>query len=119
MKKGWESRHLRSTPGVVLNQSPVLPFEKIALCAVLYRFSMTCMLALMLCFLIVAQCGFMPNSANRLLRMCEDMIQILLLLKVLFVEDSQVEYLLCGAHFCSEIGLRFFNDLPCMWVEPA
>ena len=41
----------------------------------------------------------------------EDMVQILMLLKVLFTQDSQVEYLLYGASPRSEPSLFLNNNL--------
>ena len=55
LKRVGESRHPCRTPTVVLNHSPVLPLNRIALWALSYRFSMAhMMLAVMLYFLIVA-----------------------------------------------------------------
>ena len=56
LKRVGESRHPRRIPTVVLNQSPLLPFNRTTLWSALsYRLSMTrMMLALMLYFLIVA-----------------------------------------------------------------
>ena len=49
LKRVGESRHPCRTLTVVLNQFPVLPFNRTALCALTYRFSMTrMMLALLL-----------------------------------------------------------------------
>ena len=53
----------------------------------------------------------LPHSAKNLFLIYEDLIQILLILLLLFVEDSQVEYLLCGAPSCCETSLLFCNDL--------
>ena len=41
----------------------------------------------------------------------EDMVQILLMLKVLFTQDSEVEGLFCGASSGSEPDLLFSNYL--------
>ena len=38
---------------------------------------------------------------------------------VLFVEDSQVKYLPCGAPSCSETSLLFCNGLFCVWLKYA
>ena len=48
----------------------------------------------------------------------EDMVQILLMLTVLFTQDSEVEDLFYGAFPGSEPGL-FFNNLFRLWIEPV
>ena len=53
----------------------------------------------------------MPKSVKSHFKIYEDMIQILLLLHVFLVEDSQVEYPLCGVPSCPEISLLLCNDL--------
>ena len=53
----------------------------------------------------------MAYSVKRLLKIYEEIIQILLILYALFVEDSHIEYLLCDAPSCPETSLLFFNDL--------
>ena len=49
----------------------------------------------------------MPNSAECLIEVLEDVVKVLLLLQVLLTEYSQVENLLCCAPSCSETGLFF------------
>ena len=44
----------------------------------------------------------MPYSAKGFFEINEDMVQILLMLEVLFTQDSKVEDLLCGASPGSE-----------------
>ena len=44
----------------------------------------------------------MPYSVKGFLEIDEDMVQILLVLEVLFTQDSEVEDLFCGASFGSE-----------------
>ena len=39
----------------------------------------------------------MPNLVKDLLEVYEDMVEVLLVLKIFLTEDSQVEDLLCGA----------------------
>ena len=46
------------------------------------------------------------------------MVQILLMLKILFTHDSEVEGLFCGTSPGSEPGL-FFNKLFSLWFEPV
>ena len=59
----------------------------------------------------------MPHSVKNLLEINEDPIHILLMLWVLFVEDSQVEYLLRDAPPCSETNLPFCNDIFRLWLN--
>ena len=49
----------------------------------------------------------MPNPVEGLLKVYEDMIEVLLAL--FLTEDSSVEDLLCGAPSCSE-ACQFFGD---------
>ena len=51
----------------------------------------------------------MPYSVKGFFEINEDMVQILLMLKVLFTQDSKVEDLFCGASSGSEPGLFFSN----------
>ena len=53
----------------------------------------------------------MPNPVEGLLEVYEDMVEVLLVLKIFLTKDSQVEDLLCGAHSCSETCLLISNDL--------
>ena len=46
-----------------------------------------------------------------------DMVEVLLVLEILFTEDSQVEDLLCGAPSCSEACLFFSDDLLHLWRQ--
>ena len=48
----------------------------------------------------------------------EDMVQILLMLEVLFTQDSKVEDLLCGASSGSEPSLFFSNYFFSLGVKP-
>ena len=52
----------------------------------------------------------MPNPAEGL-EVYENMVDVLLVLEMFLIEDSQVEDLLCGAPSCSEACLFFSNDL--------
>ena len=49
----------------------------------------------------------MPYSVKGFFEINEDMVQILLMLEVLFTQDSKVEDLFCGASFGSEPSLFF------------
>ena len=46
----------------------------------------------------------MPYSVKGFFEINEEMIQILLMLEVLFTQDSKVEDLFCGASFGSELS---------------
>ena len=54
----------------------------------------------------------MPYSIKGFFEINEDMVQILLVLEVLFTQDSEVEDLFCGASSGSEPSL-FFNRVKC------
>ena len=49
----------------------------------------------------------MPYSVKGFFEINEDMVQILLMLEVLFTQDSKVEDLFCGASSGSEPSLFF------------
>ena len=51
----------------------------------------------------------MPYSVKGFFEISEDMVQILLMLEVLFTQDSKVEDLFCGASSGSEASLFFSN----------
>ena len=53
----------------------------------------------------------LSTPADSLLDVHEDMVEVLLVLKIFLTEDSQVEDLLCGARSCSEACLFFSDDL--------
>ena len=57
----------------------------------------------------------MPNPVEGLLKVYEDMIEVLLAL--FLTEDSSVEDLLCGAPSCSEACLFFSDDLLRLWLQ--
>ena len=56
----------------------------------------------------------MPYPDQGLQEVYEDMVEILLLLRVFLAEDPDIEYLFCGAP--SETYLLFCNDLFCLWL---
>ena len=51
----------------------------------------------------------MPYSVKGVFEINEDMVQILLMLELLFTQDSKVECLFCGAFSGSEPSLFFSN----------
>ena len=51
----------------------------------------------------------MPYSVIGIFEINEDMVQILLMLEVLFTQDSKVEDLFCGASSGSELSNYFFS----------
>ena len=53
----------------------------------------------------------MQNPAEGLLEVYEDMVEVLLVLKIFLTDYSWVEDLLCGAPFCSEACLFFRDDI--------
>ena len=53
----------------------------------------------------------MPNPVEGPFEVYEDMVEVLLVLKIFLTEDSQVENLFCDAPSCSEACL-FFSDDP-------
>ena len=59
----------------------------------------------------------MPNPAEGLLEVYEDMVEILLVLEIFLTMDSYVEALLCGAPSCSEACLFFSDDLLRLWLQ--
>ena len=61
----------------------------------------------------------MPIPVKDLLEVYEDMVEVLLVLKIFLTEDSQVEDLLCGPPSCSEACLFFGDDLLRLWLQPG
>ena len=53
----------------------------------------------------------MPNPVEGLLEVYEDMVEVLLVLKILLTVGSYVEDLICGAPSCSKACLCFSDDL--------
>ena len=56
----------------------------------------------------------MPNPVEGLLEVYEDMVEVLLVLRMFLTKDSSVEDLFCGAPSCSEACLFFSNDPLCL-----
>ena len=52
-------------------------------------------------------------------KICEDMVYILLKLKVLFTQNSEIEDLLCSVFPGSEPNLFFSNNLFSLGFEPV
>ena len=61
----------------------------------------------------------MPYSIKGLLKINEDMENVLLMLAVFLTQNPQVEYLFCGASIWAETGLLFGDDLFCLWFQPV
>ena len=61
--------------------------------------------------------GFVSYPVKSLLEVCEDMVEVLLMLQVFLAEDPEIEYLFCGAPSGSETCLLLCNDLFCLWLE--
>ena len=60
----------------------------------------------------------MPYSVKGFFEINEDMVQILLMLEVLFTQDSKVEDLFCGASSVSEPSLFFSNYFFSLGFQP-
>ena len=60
----------------------------------------------------------MPFSVKGFFEINEDMVQILLMLEVLFTQDSKVEDLFCGASSGSEPSLFFSNYFFSLGFKP-
>ena len=60
----------------------------------------------------------MPYSVKGFFEIDEDMVQILLLLEVLFTQDSEVKDLFCGASSHSEPSLFFSNYFFSLGFKP-
>ena len=61
----------------------------------------------------------MPYSVKGFFENNEDMVQILLMLEVLFTQDSTVEDLFCGASSGSEPSLFFSNYFFSLGFKPG
>ena len=60
----------------------------------------------------------MPYSVKGFFEINEDMVQILLMLEVLFTQNSKVEDLFCGASSGSEPSLFFSNYFFSLGFQP-
>ena len=68
--------------------------------------------------LILYFCMVAHKAACHTLSINEDMVQILLMLEVLFTQDSKVEDLFCGASSSSEPSLFFSNYFFSLGFKP-
>ena len=59
----------------------------------------------------------MQNPVKGLVEVYEDMVKVLLVLKIFFTEDPEVEDLLCCAPSCSETCLFFSDNLLFLWLH--
>ena len=59
----------------------------------------------------------MPNSVEGLLDVYEDMVGVLLELKIFLTQNASGEDLLCGTPSCSEACLFFGEDLLRLWLQ--
>ena len=60
----------------------------------------------------------MPYFVKGFFEINKNMVQILLMLEVLFTQDSKVEYLFCGASSGSEPSLFFSNYFFSLGLQP-
>ena len=74
--------------------------------------------ALMLFFRVVAHKAACHTLSKAFLEIDEDMVQILLVLEVLFTQDSEVEDLFCSASSSSEPSLFFSNYFFSLGFKP-
>ena len=74
--------------------------------------------ALILYFRMVAHKAACHTLSKAFFEINEDMIQILLMLEVLFIQDSKVEDLFCGATSGSEPSLFFSNYFFSLGFKP-
>ena len=89
LKRVAESRHPCRTPTVVRDQSPMLSLKRTALVGLLERFLMTWKrLSVDVALLHGCPHCYMQNPVEGLLEIYEDMVEVLLLLKIFLKEDS-------------------------------
>ena len=74
--------------------------------------------ALILYFRMVAHKAACHTLSKAFFEISEDMVQILLMLEVLFTQDSKVEDLFCGASSGSEPSLFFSNYFFSLGFQP-
>ena len=67
---------------------------------------------------MVAHKAVCHTLSKAFLKSTEDMVQILLVLEVLFTQDSEVEDLFCGASSGSEPSLFFSNYFVSLGFQP-
>ena len=61
----------------------------------------------------------MPYFVKGFFEINEDMVQILLMLEVLFTQDSKIEDMFCGSFSCSELSLFFSNYFFSLGFKPT
>ena len=59
----------------------------------------------------------MPNLVDGLREVCNNIVEVLLVLEIFLTKDSQLEDVVCGAPSCSEACLFFSNDLLLLWLQ--
>ena len=119
LKRVGDRRHPCLTPTIVLNHSPMLPFVWTALVALSYSCTMVrTRFALILHFRMGAHKAACHTLSKAFFEIDEDMVQILLVLEVLFTQDSEVEDLFCGASSGSEPSLFFSNYFFSLGFKP-
>ena len=74
--------------------------------------------ALILYFRMVAHKAACHTLSKAFFEINEDMVQILLMLEVLFTQDSKVEDLFCGTSFDSEPSLFYSNSFFSLGFKP-
>ena len=88
LKRVGESRHPCRTQTVVLNQSPMLPLKRTALVALLQVFDDLDKVYTDVVLLHGCPQSCMPNPVEGLLEVYEDMVEVLLVLKIFLTKDS-------------------------------
>ena len=74
-------------------------------------------LTLTLYSLMVAHKATCRTLSNALFEVHEDVVKVLLVLRVFLTEYSEVEHLLCCTPSCSETCLFFFDYLLSLWLQ--
>ena len=68
---------------------------------------------LMLYFFMAAH----EAACQTLLEVCEDMVEVLLVLEIFLTENAQVKDLPCGTPSCSEACLFFGDNFLRLWLQ--
>ena len=66
----------------------MLPLKRKALVALLWRFLMTWIRFVVMLYFFMQPKSCMPNPVEGLLDVCEDMVEVLLVLEIFLTEDS-------------------------------
>ena len=88
LKRVDESRDPCRTPTVVRNQSPILPLKRTALVAISQRYFITRIRLALKLYVFVVVHKAACNIFEGLLEVCEDMVEVLLVLEILITDDS-------------------------------